>query len=74
MAGGITDGRSIWEKWEKVLNDFLGYQKTKRYEKLSDKQKKELKYNVHLKLQALNRLAHQKDMAYIKELKNKYSK
>ena len=72
--GEIKDGRLIWEKWEKVLNDFLGYQKTKRYEKLSDKQKKELKYNVHLKLQALNRLAHTKDMQYLKELKKKYNK
>lgn len=74
MDGGISNGDLIWKKWEKVLNDFLIYKKTKRYEKLTAAQKKEVSYNVSIKLKALSRLANLKDLEYLKHLKAKYER
>ena len=59
----------IFKQWEKVLDQTLKFKRSKRYEKMTDQQKKNYLNKQHRTLKALNDAAHAKDMAWINKFK-----
>ena len=59
----------IFKQWERVLDQTLAFKRSKRYEKMTDKQKQDYLTKQHRTLKALNDAAHAKDLAWINKLK-----
>ena len=72
MEWAGTDGRELWIQWHMLLDRTLLFKSSKRYEKMSDKQKKAYCETMHNKLKAINAAAHKADVDYINRIKNKY--
>ena len=59
----------IFKQWERVLDQTLAFKRSKRYEKMTDQQKKDYLTKQNRTLKALNDAAHAKDMAWIEKMK-----
>ena len=60
----------IMKQWERVLDQTLAFKRSKRYEKMTPKQKQDYLTKQHRTLKALNDAAHAKDLAWINKMKN----
>ena len=59
----------IFKQWQKVLDQTLVFKRSKRFEKMTDRQKKDYLTKQHRTLKALNDAAHAKDLAWINKMK-----
>ena len=59
----------IMKQWERVLDQTLVFKRSKRYEKMTPKQKKDYLTKQYRTLKALNDAAHAKDLAWINKMK-----
>ena len=59
----------IFKQWERVLDQTLAFKRSKRFEKMNDKQKQDYLTKQYRTLKALNDAAHAKDLAWINKLK-----
>ena len=60
----------IMKQWLTVLDQTLVFKRSKRYEKMTEKQKKDYLTKQHRMLKALYDAAHAKDLAWINKMKN----
>ena len=59
----------IIKQWQKVLDQTLAFKRSKRFEKMTDKQKQDYLTKQHRTLKALNDAAYAKDLAWINKMK-----
>ena len=60
----------IFKQWQVVLDQTLAFKRSKRFEKMTPKQKQDYLNKQRRTLKALNDAAHAKDMAWINKMKN----
>ena len=59
----------IFKQWQKVLDQTLAFKRSKRFEKMTPKQKQDYLTKQHRTLKALNDAAYAKDLAWINKMK-----
>ena len=69
MEWAGTDGRELWIQWQMLLDRTLLFKSSKRYAKMTDKQKDAYLNTMHQKLKAISQAAYKKDMDYINFIK-----
>ena len=71
MDTGIKDGRTLWQRWQMLLDQVLVFKKSQRFAKMTTQQQESYKKTMHQRLQAINEAAHKADMDYINRIKKK---
>ena len=67
-----TDGKTLWQSWQLLLDQVLLFKNSQRFAKMTDKQKETYKKTMHEKLKAISQAAYDADMAYINTVKKNY--
>ena len=71
MDTGIKDGRTLWQRWQMLLDQVLVFKNSQRFAKMTTQQQESYKKTMHQRLQAINEAAHKADMDYINRIKKK---
>ena len=68
MDTSKTDGKTLWQSWQLLLDQVLVFKNSQRFAKMTDKQKETYKKTMHQKLKAISQAAYEKDMEYISSI------